>query len=128
MFRTEALTSPQMFELARADNNMWAWIFRGIGLGVVFAGFMLLMGPISAISEWIPFLGSLISVGLFVFAIAGTLLTGSVIISAAWLFYRPVLAIGLLLAAVVLACGLWYLFRRRKPESLSHTSGLEIVS
>lgn len=125
-FRTAALSSHEMFEAARADNTMWAWIFRAIGVGVIFAGFMLLTGPLTALADWIPGINSLVSGGMFVLSLGGTLLVGSLVIALAWLAYHPIFAIGFLVSCVLLAAGVWYLFRRKRP--VVHASGLEIVS
>ncbi|QDU25489.1 hypothetical protein ETAA8_05570 [Anatilimnocola aggregata] len=126
MLRTKTLPPHEMFELARSDNTFWTWVLRGGGVLVIFFGFMFLMGPITAVSDWIPILGNLVSGGVFVIAIAGTLMLGSLVIASAWLFYRPVFAIIVFLGALMLAVGIYYLFRR-KPKPIQHDSGLEIV-
>jgi len=127
LLRAKTLPPHEMFELARSDNTFWAWVLRGVGVGVIFAGFMFLMGPLTALSEWIPLLGNLVSGGVFLIALAGTIVLGSIVIATAWLFYHPVFAIAIIAVALFLAGGLWYLFRR-KPKPLQHSSGLEIVS
>lgn len=126
MFRTAKHTIPEMFELARKDNTMWAWILRGAGVGAIFVSFLFLMGPLTALTDWIPGLGSLVSGGVFLIALAGTLVVGSLSISIAWLFYRPLFAIAIVVCSVGLVVLLRMLFRKKKPEV--HSSGLEIVS
>lgn len=126
MFRTATHSVPEMFELARKDNTMWAWIFRGAGVGAIFVSFMFLMGPLTALTDWIPGLGAIVGGGVFLVAAAGTLVIGSLVISFAWLFYRPLLAIAIVVVCVGLVVLLVMLFRKKKPEV--HSSGLEIVS
>jgi hypothetical protein len=126
-FRTATMSSHEMFEAARADNTLWAWILRAIGVGVLFAGFMLLTGPLTALADWIPGVNSLVSGGMFVVSLGGTLIVGSLVIAVAWLAYHPAFAIGFLAACVLLAAAVWYLFRRKRQPVL-HESGLEIVS
>lgn len=126
MFRTAKHTIPEMFELARKDNTMWAWILRGAGVGAIFVSFLFLMGPLTALTDWIPGLGALVSGGVFLIAVAGTLVVGSLAISIAWLFYRPLFAIAIVVCSVGLVVLLRMLFRKKKPEV--HSSGLEIVS
>ncbi|WP_254506843.1 TMEM43 family protein [Anatilimnocola floriformis] len=125
--RPAKLTSKEMFELARKDNAFWAWVLRGAGLGVIFVSFLFLMGPLTALTDWIPGLGSLVSGGVFLIAIAGTLVVGSVAISVAWLFYRPLIATAVLIGAFLLAYLCWRMLRKKKQPEL-HSSGLEIVS
>lgn len=127
MFRTATHTVPEMFELARQDNTMWAWILRGAGVAAIFVSFMMLMGPLTALTDWIPGLGAIVSGGVFLIALAGTLVVGSLAISIAWLFYRPLLAIALVGGSVGLVVLLWMLFRKKKQPELP-SSGLEIVS
>ena len=126
-FRTKTLSAHEMFEAARADNTMWAWILRGIGVGVIFAGFMLLTGPLTTLADWIPGVNSLVSGGMFVISLGGTLIVGSCVIALAWLAYHPVFAVGVLVVCVLLAAAVWFLFRRKRQPEL-HASGLEIVS
>lgn len=126
-FRTQTLSAHEMFEAARADNTMWAWIFRAIGVGVIFAGFMLLTGPLTALADWIPGVNSLVSGGMFVISLGGTLIVGSLVIAVAWLAYHPIFAVGVLAICVLLAAAVWFLFRRKRQPVL-HESGLEIVS
>lgn len=126
LFRTQALSPHEMFELARKDNSFWAWILRGAGVGVIFVSFLFLMGPLTALTDWIPGLGAVVSGGVFLVAIAGTLVVGSAAISVAWLFYRPLIAIALLGGSLALVILCVLLFRKKKPEL--HSSGLEIVS
>lgn len=126
MFRTAKHTVPEMFELARQDNTMWAWIFRGAGVGAIFISFLFLMGPLTTLTDWIPGLGALVSGGVFLIALAGTLVVGSLSISIAWLFYRPLFAIAIVVCSVGLVVLLRMLFPKKKPAV--HSSGLEIVS
>jgi hypothetical protein len=125
-FRAAALSAQEMFEAAREDNTQWAWIFRGIGVGVIFVGFLLLTGPLTTLADWIPGVNSLVSGGMFVISLGGTLILGSLVIAAAWLVYHPLFAAGLLLVCVLLATAVWFLFRRKR-EPVLHESGLEIV-
>ncbi len=127
MFRTATHTVPEMFQLARQDNTTWAWIFRGCGLAAIFVSFMFLMGPLSALTDWIPGVGAIVSGGMILVALAGTLVVGSLAISIAWLFYRPLLAIAIVGGSVGLVVLLYMLFRKKKQPEL-HSSGLEIVS
>ena len=127
MFRTAKYTIPEMFTLARKDNAFWAWVLRGAGLGAIFFSFLFLMGPLTALTDWIPGLGSLVGGGVFLVAVAGTLVVGSIAISVAWLFYHPLFAIAVLGGCLLLAFLCWKLFRKKQQPEL-HSSGLEIVS
>lgn len=93
-----------MFKSAQSKNTLLAWLLRGGGLLLMFLGFVLLLRPIAVLGSVLPFVGSLLSggIGLVSFLVALTL--SLVTVSLAWLFYRPLLAIGLIgLAALAVA-------------------------
>jgi hypothetical protein len=75
--------------------------------------------PLSVFADVIPLLGSVVGAGAgviaFLLAAAGSLIT----ISIAWIFYRPLLGIGLLALAGV---ALFFLFKRSRAAS-KNTSG-----
>ena len=62
--------------------------------------------------------------GVFLVAVAGTLVVGSIAISVAWLFYHPLFAIAVLGGCLLLAFLCWKLFRKKQQPEL-HSSGLE---
>ena len=97
----------------------------------MFIGFVMLMRPLAVLADVIPMFGSLVGVGTGLIALllagAGSLIT----ISFAWIFYRPLLGIGLLAIAAAL---LFLLFskaratkQRAADESDLITSGVEVV-
>jgi hypothetical protein len=92
----------------RSEESMLTWILRVVGFVMVFAGFAMFLGPISTFASIIPFLGSIArgAVGLaaFVAAVPVTL----IVIALAWIAFRPLIGIGLL----VVAGGLFYVLRR----------------
>jgi Transmembrane protein 43 len=68
-------------------------------LGCMF-GFYLLFSPIITLLTWIPLVGSLLSmivglaVAIFAFVVGGTI--ACLVLGLAWLWFRPLLGIGLL--------------------------------
>jgi hypothetical protein len=73
-----------------------------------------------------PGVNSLVSGGMFVISLGGTLIVGSLVIATAWLAYHPIFAVAVLILCVLLTAAVWLLFRRKRP--VLHESGLEIVS
>lgn len=92
----------------RSEESILTWILRVVGFVLMFGGFALFLGPISTFASIIPFLGSIArgAVGLaaFVMAVPVTL----IVIAIAWIAFRPLIGIGLL----VVAGGLFYALRR----------------
>ena len=92
-------TMEAMFENAQAENSMFGWILRAVGFFLMFIGFGMIFKPLSVLADVIPFLGSL--VGGATNIVAG-LLAGAIsliTIAIAWLWFRPLIAIPLLLVA-----------------------------
>lgn len=97
-----ARSAEAMFKAAEEANATLTWILRGVGLFVMFLGFTMVFKPLSVLADVIPLLGNLVEAGT---GVVSALLAGSlslVIIAVAWIFYRPLLASGLLAAGAVL--------------------------
>lgn len=105
-------TADEMFESEHASNNMWTWILRIIGVLLVIAGFKGLFGFIVTILKVLPFLANIAEVGVNLVASILGFVWSLIVIALAWIFYRPVLGIILL----VLAVGGIYLLAKRSKE------------
>jgi hypothetical protein len=101
----------EMFAAAEAANKMMTWILRAVGIFVLFIGFAAIFKPLSVLADVIPFIGNLVEKGTGLIAFGLALMIGLLTIAVGWIFYRPLLGIGLLVAVVVVAV---LLFRRGK--------------
>jgi hypothetical protein len=94
-------TAEAMFADAATANTVFTWILRVVGFFMVVISLNLLIGPLSVLSDQVPFLGGMFSAGLrlitFVLGIALT----AVIIGIAWIIARPLLGIVLLGCAFI---------------------------
>jgi hypothetical protein len=99
------------------ENTTWTWVLRGIGFLVMAVGIGMVFRPLVVVADVVPFLGNLLGAGVGVFAalIAGGL--SLVTIAIAWLAYRPLLGISLLVVAGVLFFLLFSLRKRRPAVS-----------
>jgi len=98
-------------------NTLLTWVLRGIGFLVMAVGIGMVFRPLVVVADVVPFLGSLLGAGVGVFA---ALLAGGlslVTIAIAWLAYRPLLGISLLVVAGVLFFLLFSLRKRRPAVS-----------
>ena len=102
-----------MFQSAQSANSARTWFLRIAGLVMMYVGLSCVLRPLSVLMDVIPFLGDLIGAGIslisFLIALPCTLVT----IAVAWIYYRPLLGIGLLVVAAALIV---FLFRK-KAES-----------
>ena len=113
MIQTGLASAEEMFKAAEETNKIIAWLIRAGGFLLMFIGLRLILGPLSVLADVVPFIGSIVSFGTgslaFLLALPLTLLT----IAIAWIFYRPFLAIGLILAAIGVFTGIYRLKRSK---------------
>jgi hypothetical protein len=111
-------SAQQMFQAAQDRNNLLTWILRAGGFLFIFIGLRMLLGVVPILAAVIPALGGLVdaAVGLIAFALSAaiSLLT----IAIAWVFYRPILAVGLLLGAVLMTTGLIWAKSAKKERAI----------
>lgn len=106
----------QMFEEAIATNTLVTWLIRLGGFILIWIGFGLLFAPLSVLADVVPLFGNLVgaATGLIAFLLA--LAVALIVIALAWVFFRPLLAITLLVLAVVAAVFGFRAFRK-KPQA-----------
>ncbi|MGD9950158.1 MAG: TMEM43 family protein [Desulfobulbus sp.] len=99
-------TAQQMFQAAQGRNTLLTWGIRLAGFIGVFIGFRMLLGTLRVLAAVVPMFGRLVggALGILAFIIAAVISLVSIAI--AWIFYRPLLAVGLLVGAGVLLFGL----------------------
>ena len=106
-------SSDVLFDKAQSDNMLFGWLLRVGGFFLAFIGFGIFVKLASVLGDVVPLLGSIIGFGTgllaFVMGLSVTLLT----IAVAWIAYRPVMAISLIVVAMGLGV---LLMRRRKPS------------
>lgn len=102
-----------MIQAAQDENAMLTWILRLVGVIVMFIGWMLIFNPLKVLADVIPPIGAIMGFGTGLVAGVLTLILAPTIIAIAWLFYRPLVAVGILAAGFALAYGLTLLRRRR---------------
>lgn len=91
-----------MFAAAETENTIVTWLLRLAGFVMMFIGLALIANPLSVLADVVPFIGSVVGagIGLISFFIAAAL--SFVTIALAWLAFRPLIGVPLLVAA--LAC------------------------
>jgi Transmembrane protein 43 len=102
-------------EEKKAEGTL-TWILRGVGFVVVLVGFLFMARPLTILFAVLPFLESIVGAGAFLAAVTLSVPVTLVTIAIAWIAHRPVIGVGLLVAAVA---GLFLLGRigprRRRP-------------
>ena len=95
-------SAENMYESAHTANALLTWILRLLGIILVCIGLSLITAPLSVLASVVPFLGKLVGAGTGIVCVLLGLAWSLLVIAVAWLFYRPLVAIVLLVAVVVL--------------------------
>jgi hypothetical protein len=103
-----------MFASAKKGNAMMTWGMRVVGFLMMFIGLSMVLKPLSVLADVLPFLGNLMEMGISFVAGLGAMICSLVTIAVAWIFYRPILGIGLLVVAAVL---IWKLKQGKRGKS-----------
>lgn len=91
--------SAEMFASAQSANTMMCWLLRLAGFLMMFFGLSMVFKPLSVLGDVVPFIGTVIGIGTGIVAFVIALVCALVTIAIAWLFYRPLVGISLLVAA-----------------------------
>ena len=100
----------EMFETARTGNAVLTWFLRVLGFFLMFAGLKKFLMPLSTLGDVLPLLGDFLAVGVGLVAGVIALVCALVTCAIAWVVYRPVLGIILLVLA---GAGVWFLWQKR---------------
>ena len=92
-------TGDEIIEAEKEANNMWLWALRIIGVMMVIGGLKGIFGFIETILKVVPFVAGIFGWGIGVVCTVVGVVWSLIIIAIAWLFYRPLLGISLLVLA-----------------------------
>ena len=99
LFRDGTHTATDLFEAKAASNKMKRWFFRAIGFILMYIGMGMVFRPLSVLADVIPFIGTIVGKGTSFVAFIIAAICSLVTIAIAWITYRPILAISLLVVA-----------------------------
>ena len=119
------VSATNMIEHQKSANKLTLWLLRLLGVLLVVGGFKSLLSLISTLFAVVPFVQRIIGAGIGVVTTLVGLVWSLVVIALAWVAYRPVLAISLLVLAAALI--IWLVSRSRKKKLNNVASLLVIV-
>lgn len=105
-----------MFKSAQEENETMTWIIRGVGCLLMFFGFGLILGPLGVLGDLIPFVGDVVRAGAGLVGLVCTAVLAPLIIAVAWLWYRPLIAISVVVVGVGVAWLAAWVGRRDKAN------------
>jgi Transmembrane protein 43 len=97
-----------MFKEKAHEESVITWILRVVGFVLMLIGFWLMGSPLGVVLGVIPLFETLAEAGAFLMALIVSVPLTLIVIAAAWIAHRPLIGIGLIVAAI----GLGYLLRR----------------
>jgi hypothetical protein len=114
-----------MFKAAQEQNRLFTWILRGVGWFLMFLGLTMIFRPIAVLADVVPLFGTLLGAGIGIFAGLTSLVLSLVTIAVAWIFYRPLLGITLLVLAAGGLTALVLIARKRKGARVHSPAGAQ---
>ena len=105
-----------MIKQANDENATLTWILRILGVIIVIAALKMIFGILVTILKLVPFLASIMNLGVSLVCGVLGFVWSLIVIAIAWIFYRPLLGIALL----VIAAGLvyWLVIKGKKQQAV----------
>ncbi len=111
------VSAAQLFRDEAKSESVLTWVLRGIGFVLVLIGFVCMTRPLTMLAAVLPILESVVGAGGFIVAVTLSLPITLLTISVAWIVHRPLLGVGLLVAAMGWLVLLRYLTPRRPVQA-----------
>ncbi len=89
-------TGDEIIDAEKESNGFWLWVWRIVGTMLVIGGLKGIFGFIETILKVVPFIAGIFGWGVGVVCTIVGIVWSLIVIAVAWLFYRPVLGITLL--------------------------------
>jgi hypothetical protein len=112
-----------MFQQAHQSNVIWTWIFRLGGFILMLIGVAMILRPLSVLADVIPFLGNIVGAGTGILSFLIAAPFAFLTVAVAWLRYRPVIGISLLILAAVATGLIFIVSKRGRTSSVSSPAG-----
>jgi len=100
------MTKQEVFRAEAKQNECLTITFRILGIIALSLGISMLFEPVLALTSVVKIFADILGFGVLVVSFLIGIVVGLIVIALAWIFYRPFLALGLL----VLAGAIWGLF------------------
>ena len=95
-------SADSMIQKAQENNRILTWILRLVGFILMLIGLSMIFNPLSVLADVLPILGNIVGAGTGVISFLLAAILSLTTIAIAWLFYRPLLAITLIIVATAL--------------------------
>lgn len=103
----------EMFQSANDENSMMTWILRIVGILIVIGGLKTMFEILTTLLKVLPFLASIMNFGVGLICSIVGFAWSLIIIALAWLFYRPLIGISIL---VIMGAVVFYFVSKGKKQ------------
>ncbi len=105
-----------MINSIESANKMAKWIWRFLGALLIIMGVSAILGPVTTLIGYIPFLGKIVNSMIGVVSFIIGLSIALIVIAISWFAARPIVAIISLVVVAALVAGLVYYFKNNKKN------------
>jgi hypothetical protein len=109
------ITAAEMVQQAKDENDMIKWALRLLGVLLVIGGLKGIFNFLVILLKVVPFLASIMNFGVGLICSVLGIAWSLIVIGLAWVFYRPILGISLLVIAGGLIAWLVIRGKNKKP-------------
>jgi hypothetical protein len=106
-----------MITQQRNNETTMTWVLRCVGFAGLLFGFLIFFSPLSSLVGFVPVLGSIVRGAAFLAALVLAAPTTLVVIALSWIVFRPLVGVGLLVAAVALLIALRWAHSKAHPAA-----------
>ena len=99
-FAIDTLAPDQMIDIASAPTTTWSWVLRAVGIMMTFVGITSVVRSLSTLANDIPSIGAVVDMGAGLVTVIISSSASLTTISLAWLFYRPLIGVPMLLVGI----------------------------
>lgn len=114
MLQGGSVPADQMFKTEKAANNKWGWILRLVGFLMISGGFGSIFKILSVIADVVPFIGNIVGFGTSLVSGILAFAISIIVIAIAWIYYRPVIGISLLVISAFALIWFFVIAKRKK--------------
>jgi hypothetical protein len=109
----------EMFQGAQDANAALTWIIRLVGMVLLMVGFGMVLAPLGVLADVLPLAGTIVRMGTGLIGFVLGMLVGTVAIAVAWLAFRPLLTVAILIIGGIIAFAVYSFGRGRARKKLA---------
>lgn len=119
LLQTGVHSADAMFQKAHESNKMLTWILRAVGYFMMFAGLALIFRPLSVLADIVPIFGTIVGAGTGLIAFLLSTMLSLLTIAIAWIVFRPLLGIALVVVVVGLTLAIFGKLKSAKAAQIA---------